>query len=127
LKSTFERRPFWLVVRQRTAGLDVFTIGSVGEVLPVFSYEEEAEMFLRLGLPKEEGWRVRESTCGELASLLYGPCRDVEQVSLDPLPDMVCARMVGLVSVSWEDFVEALLPSDQVPFVEERRLAGATS
>ena len=99
-------------------------MGIAGEVLPVFSFEEEAEMFLRLGVP-EKGWWIRESTCGELASVLYGPCRDVEQVSLDPLPDMVCGEMVGLVSMSREDFVGALLSSDPIPpAVDEPRLAG---
>jgi hypothetical protein len=55
LISTFAHRSFWLVARQRTAGLDVFTIGSAGEVLPVFSFKEEAEMFLWLGV-SEKGW-----------------------------------------------------------------------
>ena len=102
-------------------------MGSTGEILPVFSYKEEAEMFLRLGV-SGKGWRVRESTCGELASVLYGPCRDVEQVYLDPLPDMVCGRMVGLASMSRKDFVGALLPSVPIPpAVEEPRLAGVAS
>jgi hypothetical protein len=127
LKSTFARRSFWLVARQRTAGLDVFSIGSAGEVLPVFSFKEEAEMFLWLGV-SEKGWRVRESTCGELASVLYGPGRNVENVSLDPLPDIVCGRMVGLASLSRKDFVGALLPSVPIPpAVEEPRLAGVAS
>ncbi len=126
LKSTFARRPFWLVARQRTAGLDIFTIGSAGEVLPVFSFKEEAEMFLRFGV-SEKGWRVRESTCGELVSVLYGPCRDVGHVSLDPLPNMVCGGMVGSVSLSRRDFVGALLPSHPTTSVEEPRLAGVAS
>lgn len=124
MKGTFSRRPFWLVARDRTAGLDVYTIGIAGEVLPVFSFKEEAEMFLQFGV-SERGWRIRESTCGELASVLYGPCRDVEQVSLDPLPDLEWGRMVGLVSMSRKTFVEALLPSDFMPPTrEEPRLAG---
>ena len=94
--------------------------------MPVFSFKEEAEMFLRLGV-SEKGWRVRESTCGELASVLYGPCRDVGHVSLDPLPEIVCGRTVGLVSLSRRDFVEALLPSTPIPSVEEPCLAGVAS
>lgn len=127
MKSTFARQPFWLVVRQRTAGQEVFTIGDEEQVLPIFGFEEEAEMFLRLGV-SEKGWWVRESTCGELASLLYGPCRDVGHVSLDPLPDAVSGRMVGCVSLSRKDFVEVLLPGDPVPpAVEEPRLARVES
>lgn len=127
MKSTFARQPFWLVVRQRTSGLEVFTFGGEGEVLPVFSFEEEAKMFLRLGV-SEKGWRVRESTCGEMASVLYGPCKDVEHVSLDPLPDTVGGRTLGFVSLNRKDFVGALLPSDPIPpAVEEPHLAGVTS
>ena len=37
-------RRFWLIVEQRCNGLEVVTIGS--DVLPVFSFREEAEMFL---------------------------------------------------------------------------------
>jgi hypothetical protein len=127
LKSTFARQPFWLLVRRRTAGLDVYTVGDEEQVLPIFSFEEEAEMFLRLGV-SEKGWRVRESTCGELASLLYGPCRDIGQVSLDPLPDAVGGRIVGCVSLCRKDFAGALLMSDSVPpAVEGPRLAGVAS
>lgn len=108
-------------------GLQVFTIGSAGEVLPVFSFKEEAEMFLRLGV-SEKGWRVRESSCGELVSVLYGPCKDIERVSLDPLPDMLCGRMVGLVSLSRKDFVKALLTNVfTAPAAKEPRLAEVAS
>ena len=40
---------FWLITRCENGGMEVLTIGSDGEVLPVFSFEGEAEMFLRLG------------------------------------------------------------------------------
>jgi hypothetical protein len=43
------RRAFQLIVRQQTKGLEVFTIVDTGEVLPVFTFEEEAEMYFRLG------------------------------------------------------------------------------
>ena len=79
------RRAFWLIGRQHSRGLEVFTISGTGEVLPVFTFEEEAEMFFRLGVPEKEGWRLKEITHEELASVLYGPCREVTHVSLDPL------------------------------------------
>jgi hypothetical protein len=45
--------------------MGVFTLchGDEGEVLPIFSFEEEAEIFLRLG-KTETGWRAREATTG---------------------------------------------------------------
>ena len=66
---------------------EVLTVPSaVQEVLlPVFSFEEEAELFVWLAEPGG-GWRVGESRCGELASALCGPCKRVRGVALDPLP-----------------------------------------
>ncbi len=107
------RRAFQLIVRQRTKGLEVFTIGNTGEALPVFTFEEEAEIFFRLGVPEKECWRLREVTNEELASVLYGPCREVTSVSLDPVPGIV-----ELVSLSRERFIEALLSDVTPPPVE---------
>ena len=103
-------RPLWLIAEQRPNGLEVFTIGS--DVLPVFSFREEAEMFLGLG-HDADGWQVKETTCGELASVLYGPCREVTSVSLDPV-----LGMVEFVSLSRERFIEVLLGEATPPPVE---------
>jgi hypothetical protein len=113
LRIDLVRRGFQLVVRQQARGLEVFTVGDIGEVLPIFTFEEEAEMFLRLGVPEKEGWQLREITRGELASVLYGPCKGVTHVSLDPLPGIV-----ELVSLSRERFVEVLLSEVTPPPVE---------
>src|SRR5918997_1408550 len=91
----------WIIAKQRCNGLEAFTIGT--NVLPVFSFREEAEMFLGLG-HDSDGWRVKETACGELISVLYGPCREVEHVALDPVPGLV-----ELVSLDRRAFVRALL------------------
>ena len=110
-------RPLWLIVEQRCNGLEVFTIGK--DVLPVFSFREEAEMFLGLG-HDADGWQVRETTCGELVSVLYGACRRVEHVALDPVPSLV-----ELVSLSRRSFIETLLESEpKAPAVEETSVVG---
>ncbi len=54
-------------------------------MLPVFGFEEEAEMFLWLNTPGS-GWKSRPTSCGELLSMLYGPCRRVDRVAPEPLP-----------------------------------------
>ncbi len=97
-------RPLWLIAEQRGNGLEVFTIGT--DVLPVFSFREEAEMFLGL-VHVADGWQVRETTCGELVSVLYGPCREVEHVALDPVPGIT-----ELLSRSRRAFVGALLEGE---------------
>lgn len=92
--------------------------------MPVFSFREEAKIFLQLGV-LETGWRVMESTCEELVSVLYDPCKDVRRVALDPLPKMAVENTVGFVSLSREAFVEGLLPSYPIlPAVEELRMTG---
>ena len=119
---------YWLIAKNENGRLEVLTTGLTGgeEAVPVFSHEEEAEMFLRLWEVGYDGWRVRESTAGELISVLYGPCMSVERVALDPLLEMVLERTVGLVSLSRERFVDLVLKREQPPEHEEkpyRRLA----
>lgn len=102
-------RAYWLIAKNEGRGTtEVLTLASDGkEVLPIFSFEEEAEMFLRLGDAGDE-WRVRESRAEELVSVLHGPCADVMEVALDPLPQMLTERTVGLVSLLRERFIERI-------------------
>ena len=85
-------RPYWLVARARNGQTDVLVahLASGPTVLPVFGFEEEAGLFAGF---EEEIWQVRETTLGELVSILHGPCADVERVVLDPLPLSICAGM----------------------------------
>jgi hypothetical protein len=61
-------------------------------------FEEEAELFFRLG-GYDAQWRVRESCAGELVSMLYGPCKSVKSVALDSLPGMFEDGTLVLVGV----------------------------
>ncbi len=78
------------------------------EALPVFSFPEEAEMFLRLGGGEERGWRIAACTAGELVSRLPGYRRaGIELVALDPLPEMMCPALdttIALVTLSLRAF-----------------------
>ena len=86
----------------------MLTLQRDGEaMLPVFSHEEEAEMFLRAG-DVGDGCEVKQSGAEELVSLLHGPCAGVKEVALDPLPEMVVERTVGLVSLLRERFIEGI-------------------
>jgi hypothetical protein len=103
-------RERWLIAKDAERGgpepLTVAVDG--GDTPPVFCFEEEAEMFLRLaGL--EAGWLARPSGCGELVSLLYGPCACVRSVALDPLPGMMRDGTIGLVSLERGRFVDHLM------------------
>ena len=98
---------FWLIFadeRQLMHPLTVTLPGS-GEALAVFSSEEEAEMFLWLGM-EGDGWRTRMTSAGEIISLLYGPCSETRSVALDPFPEMLADGLAGLVALDRVRFLE---------------------
>jgi hypothetical protein len=100
----------WMVARAEEGRLEPLCVrAGLSKVLPVFSFEEEARMFLHLGGYEESGWRARESCAGELVSVLLGPCTDVEGVALDPLPEMLEDGTIELVEVGRRRFVGQLL------------------
>jgi hypothetical protein len=82
-----ERPLRYLIARHEHNRLELLTVAtsSEGEALPVFGTERAARDFL-LGGGFGGGWRVRESTTGELVSLLLGHPAGVESVALDPRP-----------------------------------------
>ena len=100
------RRSLWLISKRENGPMDVLTLdpGSDREALPIFSYEEEAEVFLQLGM-SETGWRARRAAAGELVSLLYGPCAGVKKVTLDPLPVVGYEMVLDLVGSGRELFL----------------------
>lgn len=108
---------WWLVARGghlRTELLFVDCGG--GRALPVFSGEGEAEMFVWLGDAFEEGWRVRETSTGELISILCGPCAGVRSVALDPSPGMAEEELIGLVTLTRERFLDRIVvPGGRTP------------
>jgi hypothetical protein len=65
-------------------------------------------MFLRLGGLEERGWRIAESTAGELVSRLPGYRRaGIDLVALDPLPEMMGSALdttIALVTLSLRGF-----------------------
>ncbi len=98
---------WWIISRCENGRTEVLTI-SGEEALPVFSFREEAELFLwSVGLG--DGWRSRESRCGELLSVLCGPCSGIRRVALDPLPQPWTGPTFGLLCLSCGDFVRILL------------------
>jgi hypothetical protein len=103
------RNSYWLIAKRRRGSMDVFTMGldDGRSVLPVFSFEEEAALFLRLGA--QGSWQVRRAEAGELVSLLYGLCRGVELVALDPVSEVEGDVMNKLVSLGRKRFVDVLL------------------
>jgi hypothetical protein len=105
-------RPHWLITRYDHSKMSVLTIhlSGDGEALVVFGFKEEAEMFLHFrGAALEDGWRVRQTSVGELMSVLYGPCSNAKKIVLDPLPEVGKRELVGSLSVHRNDFLWGLL------------------
>src|SRR3954447_15917882 len=122
LKSSLVQRPLWLIVEHCNGRMNVLTVtlDGDGEALPVFSFREEAEMYLGLE-GCGGGWRAREVTAGELISILYGPCSEVQKAVLDPLPGIVKEAMVGFVSLARKDFMRVLV-TERGPAMESNPL-----
>ena len=103
---------YWLIQRSGAGEPEVFTVsvGAGTEALPVFSFPEEAEMFLRLGGLEAEGWRAGEKAAGEILSRLAAYHRaGVDLVALDPLPEMMDSifdTTIALVTLSMSGFAE---------------------
>lgn len=100
---------YWLICDgTRPPGALVLDLAGLGRTLPVFSFPEEAEMFLKLGGLEERGWRVVEITAGELVSRLAGYRRaGIDLVALDPLPEMMGPALgttIALVTLTLRGF-----------------------
>ena len=117
LRDKTTKRSHWLITKDITSRMDVFTTHLCDDpkALVVFSFEEEAQMFLwfRLATPGG-GWRVRQTSVGELVSVLYGPCSDTRKVVLDPVPEAGRAELAELLSMPQNDFLRFLL-GEEVP------------
>jgi hypothetical protein len=112
LRSRMVRPPtlttaYWLIEKREAGRTEVLTVGLSGdrEALPVFSFEEEARLFIwlrRLG----EGWDVRETVAGELLLLLFDPQTNAGWIALDPIPEIGGEVLTGIVSLSRQRFVD---------------------
>jgi hypothetical protein len=83
------RSALWIITRYLHNRMDVLTfdLENATGFLAVFSFKEEAELFLGVleDDQKKHYWRSRETSVGEWLSILYGPCKGVGGVALDPL------------------------------------------
>ena len=120
-------KAFWLISKIEGGRMGILTtdLAGRGPALPVFSFADEAAMYLELG-PEQGRWRVRETAIGELVSVLLGPCAGVGRVLLDPVPNLDGRVLSELVAVERGDFVEYLLGSAKrrARVCHEKRLGG---
>jgi hypothetical protein len=105
---TNDMAPRWLIANLKDGKMVALTLnGGGGRVLPVFSFRDEAEMYVRLQLTAP-GWEPREFSADEIASMLYRSLSDVSRVALDPLPEVCDKTVLDLLCVGRETFVRTL-------------------
>lgn len=104
------RPPFWLLTRHRRGRTEVLAAELVAgsRALPVFSFAEEARLFVWLGPLQEAGWQAAKIGAGDLASLLLGSLWSIERVCLDPLPEVGAWSANRLLCLSREGFLGLL-------------------
>ena len=103
----------YLIVRRESTRVEALTLLG-GEVLPVFENERATLAFLRSG-GLTDGWRVRETTPGELISLLVGHLPHVGLVVLDPTSRFLTGG-VERRSTPKREFVAALMGEHTVSY-----------
>ena len=112
-RGALGQRALWILASYQHKQIEPLTIDPDrdGGFLPVFSFKEEADAFLELlgEEGKERGWRSRETTAGELISVLLASCAQVKQVALDPLPLSCGKAVLPFISVKRNHFVKELL------------------
>lgn len=103
----------YLIARHGYRGLELphLFLNSGEEILPVFSSRAVASRFLS-SVVFGEGWYVREFSAGELVSVLFSLCAEIEQVLFNPLPEALVGDE-GLTSflVDRDSFIESLIES----------------
>lgn len=109
----FEEHPgllHYVVARHGNNGPTLFhtLLGFGEETLPVFSSWEAAQNFALSNALGGE-WHVRESSTGELVSLLLGPCAGTEWVLLDPLARGLSTGDAAASLMGRERFVDYIL------------------
>lgn len=107
--TKLKQRSYWLLVRDTENGIETLTTGlsDSGRMLPVFSFEEEAEMYLCMRGSRDE-WRITEILPEKLRSLFDTVLDNIASVTLDPIPENSFFDTSGLLSITRQDFIVRL-------------------
>ncbi len=105
------RASYWTIAREGSCHSETLTIDTDGgdEALAVFGFREEADLFLSFQ-GTSDGWHIRETTAGELVSVLYGPHSGIERILIDPLPRGIYGgTSIIQLSIGRADFTRLLV------------------
>jgi hypothetical protein len=99
---------FWVVLSGRGPALPLRVALPDGrEAIALFSGEDEARMFCSLREEAEANPHFRETSLGEVISLLYSPLTAARHVALDPLPGILGTKLSGLITLDRERFARS--------------------
>ena len=99
---------YWLIAKRGVVWTEVLTMWVGGEkALAVFSFEEEAGLFL-LFEDAGPGWWVRKTTTEEVVHVLFGSRAAARRVVLDPLPAVLGDETNLLASLGRDEFARVL-------------------
>ena len=89
------------------------------EAMALFSGEEEAKMFCHFRQEAEgaSANTVRQTTAGEVISLLYCPWCATKHVALDPFPEILANRLLGLLTLDRAGFARRFAGLGSEPMV----------
>jgi hypothetical protein len=98
---------FWMVLEGSPQALPLTVFLSDGtEALALFSGEEEARISCHF-CQEGASANIRQSTTGEVISLLYCPWCAAKHVALDPFPEILGSRLLlGLLTLSSAEFAQ---------------------
>ena len=115
-RQTSTVHAFWMVLEgsPQALPLTVFLSDGATEALALFSGEEEARMFCHF-CEKVASAKIRQTTTGEVISLLYCPWCAAKHVALDPFPEILGGRLLGLLTLDRADFARRFAGLDSDP------------
>jgi hypothetical protein len=114
-RQTSSVHAFWIVLEGSARRLPLMVFLSDGtQAMALFSGEEEARMFCHF---RKEGVsaNIRQTTAGEVISVLYCPWCAAKHVALDPFPGILGERLLGLLTLDREDFARRFAGLDSEP------------
>jgi hypothetical protein len=106
-RTTSTVRAFWVVLEGDARGRPLkVSLPDGKEAIALFSGEEEARMFCHFRQEEEEGAsaNIRQTTAGEVLSLLYCPWCAAKHVALDSFSEILGEWLLGLLTLDREDF-----------------------
>ncbi|AHY46228.1 Hypothetical Protein RradSPS_0945 [Rubrobacter radiotolerans] len=104
-------RRYWIISAD-SASDEVLVVGDEDSgVVPVFSFREEALLYLSYGVRKS-GWTVSQRSEEEVVDLLCGPYSWTAGVALDPIPEFAGQDdALAFTTLGRREFLDDLLRS----------------